>query len=287
MIEEIVYPITTMEAAELGKSNDTAYLGGGTRLLSGLGLNYGQATRVLISLEKLSAAFIRREDERCQIGALTTFQELADSNDTPTLLKKAVVSTASRTMRNMASVGGAVSLWADDSVFVPALWALGARVHRAEGSNGVPIQECGECDPSALVYMISTGGPRTGDPRIGDPRTGGPRIGDLAYISRTSHSSKSLVVVATAVCTELRVCDPVIVVSDCAGSITRLSATEDAIGDVPLPDSLEIEELVSSELSPAADSYASVNYKRYIAGVLVADILHRIAGAHSGGGGAP
>ncbi len=57
----------------------------------------------------------------------------------------------------------------------------------------------------------------------------------------------------------------------------RLIETEGRLRGAPLAPKAQIEEWVRRELRPAADLHASVEYKRYIASVLVADAIHGLA----------
>ena len=67
----------------------------------------------------------------CRIGAAVTFQALVDSPLVPHVLKAAARLTASRTLRNMVTVGGELGLRPEDSALIPVLVALGAEVHLA------------------------------------------------------------------------------------------------------------------------------------------------------------
>jgi CO/xanthine dehydrogenase FAD-binding subunit len=66
-------------------------------------------------------------------------------------------------------------------------------------------------------------------------------------------------------------------VSDCGGQLVRLPAAESSLVGAPLPPRERIEQLALAGLAPRADLHASVEYKRYMAGVLVADLLADLA----------
>jgi CO/xanthine dehydrogenase FAD-binding subunit len=68
-----------------------------------------------------------------------------------------------------------------------------------------------------------------------------------------------------------------VVVSDCREQRVRLLAVERALEGSALPAKSRIEESVGTAFAPAADIHASSAYKRYMAGILVADALHALA----------
>lgn len=105
-------------------------------------MNSGKAEHVttLVSLENLGLDMIRAEAGRCHVGAAVTFQELADSSLVPSALRAASRLTASRTLRNMVTVGGELGLLPEDSALIPALIALGADVTLAGKKKPVPIR---------------------------------------------------------------------------------------------------------------------------------------------------
>jgi CO/xanthine dehydrogenase FAD-binding subunit len=64
-----------------------------------------------------------------------------------------------------------------------------------------------------------------------------------------------------------------VVVSDCCGRRGRLTSLERILEGAAPPPREQIEELVRAEFHPSSDLHASAGYKRYIAGVCVADAL--------------
>ena len=262
MIKEIVFTETLAEAVLEGRKDGSAYIGGGTWLLSRT--TWGQTGGLCryIALDKLSLRYIRQEEESCRIGAKTTFQDLVESSTVLGIIRRAALCTASRTVRNMATVGGDVSLWGDDSVLAPVLWSLDAGVSIG-AEKDVPVREIRDKKRTYLIREIC----------IPDCR----RCGDVMCLSRTAHGRKSLVVAVTATAVASRIEGLKIVVSDCRGALTRLEETQAALEGSALPERDKIEELVSAEVSPEPDLHASREYKKYMAGVIVADILKQLA----------
>jgi putative selenate reductase FAD-binding subunit len=194
MIIDIVRPRTVSEAVKARSGPGAAWLGGGTWL------NSGKAPHVttLVSLERLGLDAIRREGDLCVVGAMATFQDIADSPHVPPALRDAVKLTASRTLRNMVTLGGELGLAPKDSAVVPVLIALEAEVSVAGRKKPVPLHRFLDENTAGLILGVS----------VPAGRAGGVRA-----VSRTSHSPRSLVV---AVCGERAVA------SDCQGQVALL-----------------------------------------------------------------
>ena len=219
MITDIVRPKTVAEAVRAKSAPGAAWLGGGTWL------NSGKAEHVttLVSLENLGLDSIRTEEGRCLIGAAVTFQELADSALVPHALRAAARLTASRTLRNMVTVGGELGLGAGDSAVIPVFMALGADVNLAGKKKPVQIRKFLDEGSTGLILGVS------------------------------------------------------VPVSDCRGPLVRLEEAENSLDGAALPPRERIESLARAGFSPQPDIHASVEYKRYMAGVLVADLLAALA----------
>ncbi len=224
MITDIVRPKTAAEAVRAKSAPGAAWLGGGTWL------NSGRAPEVttLVSLERLGLASIQAGKGWCAIGAMATFQDIADAASAPTALREAVRLTASRTLRNMVTIGGELGLKPPDSAVIPVLIALEAEVSVAGKKKPVPIRSLLDDNKAALVLGVSL------------PNRTAAAVGAL---SRMSHSPRSLVVAVTA---------KSVVVSDCQGQVALLSDP--------------------GTFDPRPDLHASVAYKRYMIGVLTADL---------------
>jgi putative selenate reductase FAD-binding subunit len=259
MITDIVRPKNVAEAVKAKSAPGAAWLGGGTWL------NSGRAEHVttLVSLENLGLDSIRTETGHCVIGAAVTFQELADSALVPHALRAAARLTASRTLRNMVTVGGELGLLPEDSAIIPVLVALGADVSLAGRKKPVPIRSYLDEGSTGLILGVS----------VPDGRLAAVRA-----VSRTSHSPRSLVAAVSARAAAPALEAPVIVVSDCRGHLVRLEEAEKSLDGAALPPRESIEALARAGFSPRPDLHASVEYKRYMAGVLVADLLASLVG---------
>ena len=258
MVTEIKRPKTVREAVRQKSAPGAAWLGGGTRLNA---MPAGGPT-ILISLENLGLQIITTGADRCTIGAAATFQKIVETDGVPPAIRAAALLTASRTLRNMKTLGGELGACPDDSSIIPALLALGAEVDCTGRNRLVPIDDFCSERPSGLILSVSIEGSR--------------RPCAVQAISRTSHSGKSLVVVVSVAAFAPTVRRIRIVVSDCRGQRVRLREVEEELEGAPLPDRRRIEELVGRAFEPRADIHASGEYKRYMTGVLVADTLHAL-----------
>jgi len=267
MITDIVRPKTVAEAVRAKTAPGAAFLGGGTWLNSGR----AEDVTILVSLENLGLDSIQNESAgyrgaaeagRCNIGASVTFQALVDGALVPSGLRAAALLTASRTLRNMVTVGGELGLSPDDSALIPVLIVLGAEVSVAGKRKPLPIESFLDEGRTGLVLGVSV------PSRL---------VAAVRAVSRTSHSPRSLVAAVSARAAGPVLEQPRLVLSDCRGLRVRLTSAEQKLDGAPLPSRQDIEKLARAEFSPAADVHASVTYKRYMAGVMVADLLAALA----------
>jgi len=256
MVTEILRPATVQEALKAKGLPGAMFLGGGTWLNA----RRHPEPVTLVSLERLGLSSIQADGRRCVLGATATFQQIMDHPGVPSSLKSAAGLTASRTLRNMMTIGGEVALHAADSALIPLLMAMEAEVGLAGKKKPVPFRDFLSGGAGALVLSVNI------------PEPGRPSA--VLAVSRTSHGPRSLVVAASASAFRPAVKGLRIVVSDCRGTPVRLSKLEFSLEDQALPPRSAIEQIPLREISFAADIHASLAYKAYLARVLVADALH-------------
>lgn len=258
--EKFLNPATIEEAVKAKTDRNSAFLGGGTWLNS----FHAAAPVTLISLHRLGLDYIRRDGAICRIGAMTTFQQIADNPDMSAGVRFAVLMTASRTLRNMITVGGELGGEGTQSALLPVLIALDADVKL---SNGKTIEKKVEkyCESRAdeLVLEVAFDSDK--------------RLCAAECISITSHSKKSLVVAVSCRASLPNMTDVRIIINDGCGRIQRLADAEKNLNGMPVREKEEIEMLIQGSCSPKADLWASADYKRYIAGVMAADLIHKLA----------
>ncbi len=254
MAKQILRPATPKDAWQLKARPGSAFLGGGTRLNA----STSESFETLISLENLGLGTITRKEEGCAIGASVTLQQAVECAGIPPAVRTALSLTASRTLRNMATIGGELAARPMDSALVPVLIALDATVRVFAKKTPLKAEEFLKRADDSLVLEIV----------IPD----GKCPCDVRFFSRTSHSPRSLVACVSLGAAEKGRVAARVVVSDCQGQVLRLAGVEDSLG-TGLAEKARLEELVKTDFAPKGDIHASASFKRYMAGVLVADAV--------------
>lgn len=258
MISEILRPRSVQEALKAGAMPDAAFLGGGTWLNAAP----SDAPLTLVSLENLGLEAIDVTGVRCLIGSIARFQQVVDHPGVPRAIRAALALTGSRTLRNMITVGGEVAHHPADSALVPVLLALGAEVSLGGRKKNRTVEEYLD-GADGLILSVTVNEPS--------------RPAAVRALSRTSHSTRSLVVAAAADAVAPRVSGLRIFASDCVDAPVRLARVEEALEGKRLPPRDAIEKAVGESFSPKSDMHASAAYKQYMVRVLVADALLEMA----------
>ena len=105
----------------------SAYLAGGTELLRSGTERSADRLIMLKNIPDLKGV-AGGTQQVVRIGSMTTFQEALGSDLVPVYLKEALRYMASRTKRNMATIGGNVALMRDDSYLAATLIAAHAKL---------------------------------------------------------------------------------------------------------------------------------------------------------------
>lgn len=124
-MEKEFYSVSSVIEAVSLKDSNSIYYAGGTEINR---LNSGLSDFSMISLKKLNLINIESFDNCLKIDSCTTFQQIIDSQLVPAYLKKACYFMASRTKRNMATIGGNIALRRYDSYLIPTLVVAGAKL---------------------------------------------------------------------------------------------------------------------------------------------------------------
>ncbi len=122
----------------LENPKESKFLAGGTNIFR---LN-SNPFKTLVSLQDLKLNTIKKSKDGIKIGAMTTLQEIVDNSLVPDYFKEACRLCKSKTLRNMATVGGNLNSNIDTSYLVPTLYASKVRVEIAEldSENKVNIE---------------------------------------------------------------------------------------------------------------------------------------------------
>lgn len=146
MSRELCAAASASEAVIM-RDASSAYLAGGTELLRSGTERSADRLIMLKNIPELKGVS-GETPEAVRIGSMTTFQEALGSDLVPAYLKEALRYMASRTKRDMATIGGNVALMRDDSYLAATLIAAHAKLellHWAKPDSGELVQDRSGC----------------------------------------------------------------------------------------------------------------------------------------------
>lgn len=247
MIEHFLRPDSVEQALELKQhyQDKAVWFAGGSKLNSTPG--HTEKT-VAISLEKLSLDWIDWDNNCLRIGAMTTLQVLRDSHHLPPALFDALGFVYSRHLRNQSTLGGEIAAREEESVLIPVLLALDAVLVFGDGETQALENYLSQPADRLLTEII-----------INDPYR-------ACATRKISRSQAGLTVLTAAVAIDEY--DNVRIALD--GMAERPLRLRDV--EARRLEGQALEEAVGAAIFPREDVRGSVAYKRYIAGVVVADL---------------
>lgn len=248
------------------KTAAAAFLAGGTEV-NRLGSDAAEYAELLISLKKCCGLSEIKEDAGfVTIGAMCTFQNLVESDKVPGYLKDAAHYMASRTKRNMATIGGNIAAMRTDSYLIPTLIAAGAVLElccKAGDNARIEIEKyLGEKDAfkDALISSVTV----PSDLKVISKRYANTEQSH-AVITMSASVSEDGFALAAAVKNS---------------GIYRLTDFEKAIQKDPSMTDDQIIEWFKAytEIPVSKDMFGGVEYKRYLLGVTAADMYRKLTG---------
>ncbi|QQS16998.1 MAG: molybdopterin-dependent oxidoreductase FAD-binding subunit [Neisseriales bacterium] len=249
MIVQFFKPNTIAESlalkAEYGRK--AAYMGGGSKLNSAA-VPHHETIAISLSLLKLDG--IVKQGKQLEIGATASLQNLVEHMDVPYSLKEAAKLIYSRHLRNQATLGGEIAASQDTSVLLPILLVLEANLLLDNGEQ-VTLERYLSERRGALIQKVVL-----------------PDVTISASTRKISHTVDGLITLTAAVSLTATGSMRIALdgVTDCA---TRLRAVEamNLEGEA-------LERAVTQAIKPKGDILrGSSEYKSYIAGIVVADLL--------------
>jgi len=264
MIREYHAPATVTEAVTIQErfAASAVFLAGGTEVNSGA---FRLPAERVISLKHLGLGHIRVTETELVMGACCTVQQLIDSADVPECIKEAGRHIANRNIRNVATIGGQIGCNKSCGNLLPVLVVLEAVADVAQrgASDSIPVRDYLADERRELIT---------------DVRIPTSQLCRAIAVERYSRTTNDLSILTAAVA--LTMADGVVeTVHIAAGGVAkhviRLEAVEEALRGEPLPGRQAVERLVASNVSPIADIRGSVEFKRHLAGVLVAKTVLR------------
>ena len=248
MFEQFLKPASVDEAVRFKSQfkDDAVFMAGGSKLNA----TPTRSTKsVAISLAGLGLSVIKLEGGQVTIGATATLQQVIDNPVVPAAVREAAGFVYSRNMRNQATFGGELFARQNEAVLLPVLLVLNAKVILAGG---------GDCDLASWlsgsrdILVLGVVLPET----------------NLCCMTRKVSRSMAGLVVLTAAVAIADDGQQRIAIEGVVSNPVRLSAVEQKrlTGEA-------LQTAVSEAVAPVADLRGSVSYKRYIAGVVVADLV--------------
>ncbi len=262
MIEHFHRPRTVREALSIMRKfpGRAAFLAGGTYLNSS---DSGLSPEHCVSLADLPLDRVEPKPGLVAIGALCTLERLIEDRRVPRALQRAIAQVMSRNIRNAATLGGHLASDLPYSDVIPMLVALEAKVALAgpRGVRTMPVAEYVQAPPAGLITRILV------------PRPDRRRRAACVN-ARGSANGRSTVSVAVSLTLAKDVVrDPIVAVGGVTPRVVRLAAVEARLAGRPLPAPEELPARVSRAVRPGASPFASPTFRKYQAGVVVAQAL--------------
>jgi CO/xanthine dehydrogenase FAD-binding subunit len=239
MIRAYHRPTTLQEAFDLLARPGTVPLGGGTVLN---GLPIGPPEEV-VDLQALDLGAITRDGATLTLGAMATLRDVVDHEATPVLLRDLARREAPNTIRNAATVGGAVAAADAESGLLAGLLASSAvvAVAQPDGTQEVALADflSERSNPGGIITSVRVG------------------LGGQAAFEFTARTPADIPIVLVAGTRSEE------------GSVV-LAAT----GVAPTPVVFDLAHV--DELDPPPDFRGSAEYRRHLATVLGGRVIARL-----------
>jgi aerobic carbon-monoxide dehydrogenase medium subunit len=260
---ELAEPRSLSDAFSLLQDDGARPMSGGTALMLMMKAGVLRPTR-LVSLRRLSLAGVHRETGGLRVGAMTTMRELEKSaavREGWPVITRTLRTLANVRVRNVATVGGALSHGDPHMDLPPLLSALGATVTIA-GARG---ERTASVESLYAGYLETTLKPGELITEVRIPALGSRRA---AYLKCTTRSADDWPALGIAVVLDAQKREASIVVSAATDRPTRLSQVE------TLFKGKDIDEKLLSQAAEAArsidiegDLHGSAAYKKHLIGV--------------------
>lgn len=253
MITEFLKPKTIAEAIHFKQAYpDAVFMAGGSWINS---CRSKLNPETVICIAGIGLNTIKKEKQFLTIGAMTTQQEVLDNPMSPEPLKAVITSFRNRNIRNQATMGGAVAAREPSFSILSLLFAVNAELDLADGSV-VTVEKYLENPINRLILSV--------------------RVPLDAKACFAKHSVTARGVALLTVAAGLNDGELTLVLAQDGGKIERLTAVEEQLKGKKLPDRETLEKLISKNVNSFDDYRTSADFKKYTAGVLLADCLIKL-----------
>jgi carbon-monoxide dehydrogenase medium subunit len=260
---ELVEPQSLPEAIRLVQDEGAHAMSGGTALMLMMKAGVLRPTR-LVNLRRLPLKGLQETDGALRIGAMTTMRELEKSAQVRRgwpVITRTLGTLANVRVRNVATVGGALSHGDPHMDLPPVLSALGATVTIAgpNGERSAPVESlyAGYLETTLKAGELIT--------QIHIPSLGGKRA---AYLKCTTRSADDWPALGMAVVLDPQKREASIVVSAATDRPTRLSQVESLFKGKDIDEKLLGQAAEAArQLDIEGDLHGSAAYKKHLIGV--------------------
>lgn len=248
MIEQFFRPTTIEQAMDLKRrfQHQAVWFAGGSKLNA---TPTKTKRKIAISLQNLPMNNVDWDNGTLRIGVLTKLQQLRDMPSIPQALYDALGFIYSRHLRNQSTMGGEIAAQQTESVLLPVLLVLDTEVVYADGQILSLEDYLATPDDRLLSEII-----------IKKPFR-------HCATRKISHSAAGWSVITAAVAITDK--QQYRIALDGVGEKARRLL---AIESLALQGE-ELEKAVSNAIRPVDNLLGSAAYQRYIAGILIADLL--------------
>jgi putative selenate reductase FAD-binding subunit len=268
MIQEFFKPQTVAEAVALKDKfrDETVFMAGGTDVNC---RDSKYKIQKVIGIEQLKLNEISQTRGELSVGAGVTIQELLDSPTIPDPLTTAARHFVNRNIRNMATIGGNIASNNSSSNLIPILVALDAELKIGGSATPVPVYEYVTQEMTRLIEGIMISSENLA------------KKYDLRKFSRAANDISIITAAVTFNVQNEKLFNVRLAVGGVDKHVVRLTALENKLEGNTLLAPIEIEDTVKQIVAPVEDIRGGIQFKKYMAGVLISDCIHN---AHRRGG---
>jgi len=261
MIKEFFKPQTIAEAVELKEQfkDEAVFIAGGTGVNC---LDSRYEIEKVIGIEQLELNEISKTHSELSIGAGVTIQELIDSPKIPDQLTTAARHFINRNIRNIATIGGNIAANKSTSNLIPILVALDAELKIGGSATPVPVYKYVTQEMTLLIedVIIPSG-----------------NLAKKYSLRKFSRSANDISIITAAITFNIqnkKLSNVRIAVGGVGKHVMRLTELENKLEGNKLLTPTEIEDTVKNIVAPVKDIRGGVQFKKYMAGVLISDCIH-------------
>jgi len=261
MIKEFFKPQTIAEAVELKEQfkDEAVFIAGGTGVNC---LDSKYEIEKVIGIEQLELSEISKTHSELSIGAGVTIQELINSPKIPDQLTTAARHFINRNIRNIATIGGNIAANKSTSNLIPILVALDAELKIGGSATPVPVYKYVTQEMTLLIedVIIPSG-----------------NLAKKYGLQKFSRSANDISIITAAITFNIqneKLSNVRVAVGGVGKHVIRLTELENKLVGNKLLAPTEIEDTVKNIVAPVKDIRGGVQFKKYMAGVLISDCIH-------------